>query len=131
MPTVFLPYQMRFVIAHLTKFGDLYEDAGVPEWHTLASAAACLEHLLQGDNPADIDTVAARLKAFDITTLGKSRRDQALAAAVLIAWTIIDGHRLGLISIQPEIPRPPRRPAWIGIDLGTSDRTVFGGCSHA
>lgn len=131
MTTIFYPYQLRFVIDTLIKFGEIYEDCDIPAWHTLASAAACLESLLQGDEPANIDTVSKRLVAFDTGMLGKTKRDATLAAVLMLATTIIDGYRLGLIVIQPIHPLPPRpsrRPIrWIGLDMGTGDRTVFGG----
>lgn len=38
-----------------------------------------------------------------------------------IAAAILESLRLGLATIEPTKPAP-----WIGIDLGTGDRTVFG-----
>lgn len=129
MTTIFYPVQLQFVIATLIKYGDIYEDCDIPTWHTLASAAACLESLLHGNEPADIDAVSRRLTEFDTTLLGKSRRDAILASALMLALTIINGHRLGLIVIQTVHPLPPRlsrRPLrWIGLDMGTGDRTVY------
>lgn len=129
MTTIFYPYQLQFVIATLIKYGDIYEDCEISTWHTLASAAACLESLLHGNEPADIDAVSKRLTEFDTSLLGKSRRDATLATALMLATTIITGHRLGLIVIQPVHPLPPRpsrRPIrWIGLDMGTGDRTVY------
>lgn len=119
------PYQVRFVISALTRYAEFHEDEESPHWHALASAAACLERILQGETPADAAEVAKRLKALEATNTG-------YYFIVASAEAIIDGHRLGLIIVHPEIPRPPTRPFFIGIDTGSGDRACYWrGKSHA
>ncbi len=126
MHTVF-PYQVRGLIGRLTDAGDALDEIGNPNWHTLGSAAACLEHLLAGRTPDDIDTISASLKALvaEITYSGSA------VTSIFMALAIIDGHRLGLLNVQPEVEHHWPQPIWIGIDMGTGQRHCFGGPRHA
>lgn len=130
MQTIY-PYQVRFAINNLTAIAEDLEFVESPDWHTFASAAACLESLIKGITPADIDQVSARLRALSLPNPGARLFGKKSFLAVSMVITIIDGHRHGLITIQQAIT-----PAfWSGIDMGTGDRTVFhnqcGGRHHA
>lgn len=129
---IIYPYQVRFLIQSLTTLAESFDGAEGPAWHTLASAAACLERLLRGEDPANVIDITACLKDLDAPNPGDRRCGKTLFIAVSMAITILEGHRLGLIVIRTEAPRPPRPPVWIGIDLAVGpDRTVFGDPRHA
>lgn len=128
MPTTFYSYQARFVVTGLTNLADELELAGIPQWHTIASAAACLENLLYGEQPADIADVVANLKSLGLIDPPYRRFGKFSFLLVDLAIAVIDGVRLGLLDIQPKLQRPKLiAPVWIGIDMGTGDRTAFGG----
>lgn len=128
---IIYPYQVRFAIDNLTTIAEDLEFVESPDWHVFASAAACLESLIHGVTPADIDQVSARLRAFPLPNPGARLFGKKTFLAVSMAITIIDGHRFGLLTIQRAITPD----FWIGIDMGTGDRTVFhtpqGGRHHA
>lgn len=130
MPTIFHNYQAQYVITGLTNLADELELAEIPAWHTIASAAACLESLLYGEQPADIADVAASLKALNIPNPSYRRFGKFTFLLVDTAIALLDAIRLGLLDIQPKMQRPQLRPqllpTWIGIDMGTGDRTVYG-----
>jgi hypothetical protein len=127
MPTIFYSYQARFVVTGLTNLADELELAEIPAWHTIARAAACLENLLYGEEPADIADVAASLKALNIPNPSYRQFGKFTFLLVDLAIALLDGVRLGLLDIQPKLQRPTliAKPVWIGLDLGTDDRTVF------
>lgn len=121
----FHAYQARLLITGLTNLADELELAEMPQWHTIASAAACLESLLYGEHPADIANVTASLKALNIPNPSYRRFGKFTFLLVSTAIVILDAIRLGLLDIQPILPRPPLRPIWIGIDLADGpDRSV-------
>jgi hypothetical protein len=123
----FYAYQARFVVTGLTNLADELELADIPAWHTIASAAACLETLLYGEQPANIADVIASLKSLKLTDPYPRRNGKFTFLLVDLAITLLDGIRLGLLDIQPKLQRPTliAKPVWIGIDQGTGDRTVF------
>lgn len=125
----FYSYQARFLVTGLTNLAEQLELAELPQWHTIASAAACLERLMVGEQPADLATVIASLKALRLTDPSPRRIGKSSFLLVDLAITLLDAIRLGLLDIQPKLQRPTLRPlpVWIGIDMGTGDRTVFGG----
>lgn len=125
------PYQVRFVINLLTSYAEIHEEEGSQHWHALASAAACLERILRGETPTDAAQVAQRLEALNVTDPSPMRCGKTYYFAVSLAEAMIEGHRLGLLVIKREEQRQPRPPVWIGIDMGTGDRTVYGGRHHA
>lgn len=121
--------QARFVVTGLTNLAEELDLADLPQWHTIASAAACLERLTYGEQPADLADVIASLKALDLSNPTPRRCGKFTFLLVDLAITLLDGIRLGLLDIQTKLQRPTLRPihVWIGIDLGTGDRTVYGG----
>lgn len=122
----FYAYQARFVVTGLTNLAEELELAEQPQWHTIASAAACLERLTYGEQPADIADVIASLKALRLTDPSPRRIGKFSFLLVDLSITLLDGIRLGLLDIQPKLQRPTLAlPVWIGIDLGTGDRTVY------
>lgn len=123
----FYAYQARFIVTGLTNLADELELAEMPEWHTVASAAACLESLLHGEQPADIDEVVARLKSLKLGNPAPRRSGKFTFLLVDLTITLLDGIRLGFLDIQPKFWRPPlNSTVWIGIDMGTGDRTIYG-----
>lgn len=136
MQTVY-PYQMNFAISILTRLADELDAANIPAWHVIARAAACLEQLLHGDNPDDIVEISEALSRYVGTFPDSPRRcGKNTYAAMALALTIINGYRLGMITIQTEERHPTKLPKlFIGIDMGRGDRTVFldqrGGRHHA
>lgn len=130
----FYSYQARLVVTGLTNLADQLELAEQPQWHTIASAAACLESLLYGEQPAELADVIANLKALRLTDPSPRRIGKFSFLLVDLSITLLDAIRLGLLDIQPRLQRPTLRPqpVWIGIDLGAGDRTVYyGGARHA
>lgn len=121
----FYSYQARFVVTGLTNLAEELELAEIPAWHAIASAAACLEHTMYGEQPADIADVVSGLKALKLSDPFPRRCGKFTFLLVDLAITLLDGIRLGLLDILPKLQRPPRPPVWIGIDMGTGDRTVF------
>lgn len=122
----FYAYQARFVVTGLTNLAEELELAEKPEWHTLASAAGCLERLMYGEQPAEITDVVVRLKSLNLTDPAPRRNGKFTYLLVELAITLLDGIRLGLLEIQPKLQRPTLRPVWIGIDLATGpDQTVW------
>lgn len=118
-------YQVRLVITGLTNLAEALELAEIPQWHTIASAAACLESIIYGEQPADIVAVAASLKALNIPDPSYRRFGKFTFLFVNLAISLLDAIRLGLLDIQPKLQHPPLRPIWIGIDLANGlDRTV-------
>ncbi|MFZ2972282.1 MAG: hypothetical protein WA049_06555 [Ferribacterium limneticum] len=118
-------YQVRPVITGLTNLAEALELAEMPQWHTIASAAACLESLIYGEQPTDLATVAASLKALNIPDQSYRRFGKFTFLTVNLAISILDAIRWDLLDIQPKLPRPPLRPIWIGIDLANGlDRSV-------
>lgn len=131
MQTIY-PYQAHFVITGLTNLADQLETAEIPEWHTVASAAACLESLIYGEQPADIATVAASLKALNIPNPSYRRFGEFTFLIINLAISLLDAIRLGLLEIQPKAERPKIQPRWIGIDMAKpgKDITIFRGDCH-
>lgn len=128
----FHAYQARLLITGLTNLADQLELAEIPQWHTIARAAACLESLLYGEQPADLADVTASLKALNVTNPSPRLCGKFSFLVVSLAIAILDAIRLDLLDIQPKLPRPALRPIWIGIDLATGpDRTVNLECFHA
>lgn len=123
----FYAYQARFVITGLTNLADELELAEMPQWHAVARAAACIEHLLHGETPADIADVTASLKDLSIKNPGVRRCGQLTFLLIDLAITLIDAIRLGLLDIQPKAERLKIQPRWIGIDMAKpgADRTVW------
>lgn len=122
----FYAYQARFVVTGLTNLAEELELAELPLWHTIASAAACLERLMYGEQPADLATVVASLKALKLNEPYPRRTGKLTFLLVDLSITLIDGIRLGLIEIMPKLKRPTIiTPVWIGLDMGTDDRTVY------
>ena len=124
----FHSYQTQFVVTALTNFADELELADNPSWHAIASAGACLERIMHGEQPANIAEVVEALKLCDPFP---KRCGKFTFLLVDLSITLLEGVRLGLVDIVPKLQRPPRPPFWIGIDMGTGDRTVFGGRHHA
>lgn len=121
----FYSYQARLVVTGLTNLADQLELAEQPQWHTIASAAACLESLLYGEQPAELADVIANLKALRLTDPSPRRIGKFSFLLVDLSITLLDAIRLGLLDIQPKLQHPPLRPIWIGIDLANGpDRTV-------
>lgn len=117
----FYAYQARLVITGLTNLADELELAEIPEWHTIARAAACLENLLHGDQPADIADITASLKELNIPNPGYRRLGKFTFLLVDLTILMLDGIRLGMLEIQPKI----KRPIWIGVDMAAGqDQTV-------
>lgn len=108
------PYQINAIIMPLCRIAQAFEDSYNPAWHPLASAAACLERLLSGDLPADLEQVVTRLKALDPTDPGYRRPGKTYHFAVDMAITVLDGVRLGLIEVRP---RGDTTPVFLGVDL--------------
>lgn len=120
------PYQVRFVINLLTRYGEFHEEEGSKHWYAITSAAACLESILRGETPADAAKVAQRLEELNVTDPSPMRCGKTYYFAVSLAEAMIEGHRLGLLIIKREEQRQPRPPVWIGIDMG-SYRTTYRG----
>lgn len=131
LATTVYPYQVRFLINGLTRYAEHHEEENSPHWHALASAAACLERMLQGETPTDAAEVSRRLESLNLIDPSPMRCGKAYFHIVSLAEAMIEGHRLGLLVIQREALRYPRQPLWIGIDIGAGDRTAFGGRHHA
>lgn len=128
MKTVFYSYQARFVVTGLTNLAEELELAEMSEWHTIARAAACLESLLYGEQPADIANVVDGLKSMNLSNPAPRRSGQFTFILIDLTVVLLEGIRLGLLDILPKLQRPKLiAPLWIGIDLGTGDRTVLGG----
>ena len=124
----FHSYQARLVVTGLTNLADELDLAEDPAWHSIASAAACLERLLYGEQPEDLADVVAKLKALDLSNPAPRRQGRFTFLLVEMTIALLDGIRLGLLDIQPKLQRPWLiAPVWIGMDMGTGDRTVYGG----
>lgn len=123
--------QTQFVVTALTNLADELDLVENPSWHAIASAAACLERTMYGEQPADIAEVVDGLKALKLSDPYPKRCGKFTFLLVDLAITLLEGIRLGLLDILPKLQRPPLPPVWIGIDMGTGDRTVFGGGHHA
>lgn len=122
----FYSYQARLVVTGLCNLAEELDLAELPQWHTIASAAACLERLMYGEQPADLADVVANLKALGLTNPTYRRFGKFTFLLIDLAIALLDGIRLGLLDIQPKLQRPTlANPVWIGIDQGTGDRTVF------
>ncbi|PKO49037.1 MAG: hypothetical protein CVU31_02650 [Betaproteobacteria bacterium HGW-Betaproteobacteria-4] len=126
-------HNVSLVITGLTNLADELELAEMPQWHAVASAAACIEHLLHGETPTDIADVTASLKDLGIKNPGVRRCGQFTFLLIDLSITMIDAIRLGLLDIQPKLERPKIQPLWIGIDMAKpgKDTTVFRGDCHA
>lgn len=124
-------YQTQFVVTALTNLAEELELAENRSWHAIASAAACLERIMYGEQPANIAEVVDGLKALKLCDPFPQRCGKFTFLLVDLAISLIEGVRLGLLDILPKLQRPPRPPVWIGIDTGTGDRTVYGGRHHA
>lgn len=129
----FYSYQARFVVTGLTNLAEELELAEIPAWHAIASAAACLERIMYGEQPVDITEVVAGLKALKLSDPYPRRSGKFTFLLVDLAIILLDGIRLGLLDIQPKLQRPTLRPVWIGIDLCTTSAPCapFGGRRHA
>ena len=126
-------FQVCPVITGLTNLAEQLELAEMPQWHTIASAAACLESLIYGEQQADLATVAASLKALNIPDPSLRRFGEFTFLTVNLAISILDAIRLGLLDIQPKMQRPQLRPVFLGIDQAKpgTDQTVTREHFHA
>lgn len=120
-------HNVRLVITGLTNLADELELAEIQDWHTIAKAAACLEHLLHGEQPADLYDVVMSVKVLNIPNPGYRQFGKFTFILVELAITLLDAIRLGLLDIQPKAERLKIQPRWIGIDMAKpgADRTVW------
>lgn len=123
--TTIYPHQLTAIVKLLVATGDKLEARGDRHWIVAAHAASAVESILLRQamhNPelaCDIDKAAAAMHQAGNTDA---------EIAFLLASTILDARRLGLINVDTY-----PAPRWLGIDMAKpgKDTTFFRGDCHA